>query len=52
VLRPRRPRLFFDSSYLLYAVGLLADTHAATALQIFQKYVRSADDEQNGDRGA
>ena len=52
VLRPRRPRLFFDSSYLLYAVGLLADMHAAAALQIFQKYVRSADDAQNGGRGA
>jgi uncharacterized protein (TIGR01319 family) len=52
VLRPRRPRLFFDSSYLLYAVGLLADTHAAAALRIVKKYVRSAADEQNPDRGA
>ena len=49
VLRPRRPRLHFDSSYLLYAVGLLARTHAAAALQIFHKYIRSADDEQNAD---
>ena len=38
-LRPRNPNLFFDSSYLLYAVGLLSEKHPHAALQMFKRYV-------------
>ncbi len=39
ILRPRQPRLHLDSSYLLYAVGLLSGNRPETALRIFQRYV-------------
>lgn len=38
-LRPRNPNLFFDSSYLLYAVGLLSEKYSAAALQMFKRYI-------------
>ena len=38
-LRPRQPNLHIDSSYLLYAVGLLAHDRPEVALQIFKRYV-------------
>jgi uncharacterized protein (TIGR01319 family) len=38
-LRPRNPNLFFDSSYLLYAVGLLSEKHPDVALQMFKRYI-------------
>ncbi len=41
VLRPKNPRLFVDSSYLLYAVGLLAQEHADVALRIFKENLRN-----------
>jgi uncharacterized protein (TIGR01319 family) len=37
VLRPRSAARFIDSSYLLYAVGLLAEKRPDVALQIFKK---------------
>jgi uncharacterized protein (TIGR01319 family) len=37
ILRPKNPHLFADSSYLLYAVGLLAEAHPETALRIFKE---------------
>jgi uncharacterized protein (TIGR01319 family) len=40
VLRPKSPRLFADSSYLLYAVGLLAQAHPDVALRIFKTTMR------------
>ncbi|HEX9787436.1 MAG TPA: methylaspartate mutase accessory protein GlmL [Candidatus Binatia bacterium] len=40
VLRPRDPKKFLDASYLLYAVGLLAEKHADVALQIFNRYLK------------
>jgi uncharacterized protein (TIGR01319 family) len=40
-LRPRNPELFLDSSYLLYAVGLLAETRPDVALQLFKRYMTS-----------
>jgi len=40
VLRPRSPKKFLDASYLLYAVGLLAEQHADAALQIFSRYLK------------
>ena len=38
-LRPRNPGIFLDSSYLLYAVGLLSEHHPDVALQMFKRYV-------------
>jgi len=40
VLRPKRPKAFLDSSYLLYAMGLLAKSHADVALRIFQTHMQ------------
>jgi len=39
VLRPKNPRLFIDSSYLLYAVGLLAEGHPTVAVRIFREHM-------------
>ena len=37
VLRPKNPRVFVDSSYLLYAVGLLSQTYPDVALRVFKR---------------
>jgi uncharacterized protein (TIGR01319 family) len=39
VLRPARTRVRLDQDYVMYAVGLLSDSHPAVALQIFQDHV-------------
>jgi len=39
-LRPKNPKLFLDSSYLLYAVGLLAKDYPDVALRIFGAYMK------------
>ena len=41
-LRPRNPNLYFDSSYLLYAVGLLSAKYPDAALQLFKRYMAPA----------
>ena len=38
-LRPRDPNLYLDKSYVLYAVGLLAESRPSVALKLFQRYV-------------
>jgi uncharacterized protein (TIGR01319 family) len=38
-LRPRQPNFYIDSSYLLYAVGLLSESHPDAALRIFKRYI-------------
>ena len=38
-LRPRNPNLYFDSSYLLYAVGLLSRQYPDVALPMFKRYI-------------
>lgn len=38
-LRPRTPKIYFDTSYLLYAVGLLAEHEPRAALALFKRYV-------------
>jgi uncharacterized protein (TIGR01319 family) len=38
-LRPRDPQIYLDSSYLLYAVGLLSETMPEVALQLFKRYI-------------
>jgi uncharacterized protein (TIGR01319 family) len=40
ILRPRNPRIFVDASYLLYAVGLLAETHPTVAMRLFQAHMK------------
>ncbi|HEY7168319.1 MAG TPA: methylaspartate mutase accessory protein GlmL [Candidatus Binatia bacterium] len=40
VLRPKNPDLFVDSSYLLYAVGLLSEKYPDVAVRVFQKNMR------------
>ena len=39
-LRPRNPKLFLDFSYLLYAVGLLSQSHPEVALKLFKNYMQ------------
>ncbi len=39
-LRPKNPKLFLDSSYLLYAIGLLAKNYPEVGLQIFNSYMK------------
>jgi len=39
VLRPKNPQLYVDSTYLLYAVGLLADGYPAVGVRIFNDHV-------------
>ena len=39
VLRPKNPSLFVDSSYLLYAVGLLSQSQPDVAARLFKKYM-------------
>lgn len=38
-LRPRDPKVFLDSSYLLYAVGLLSQSRPDVALRMFKRYI-------------
>jgi uncharacterized protein (TIGR01319 family) len=40
ILRPKNPRMFADASYLLYAVGLLAETHPTVAMRLFQAHMK------------
>ena len=45
ILRPRKPNLCFDSSYLLYAVGLLSQRFPDVALELFKRYLTPVDDQ-------
>jgi uncharacterized protein (TIGR01319 family) len=47
ILRPRKPNLCFDSSYLLYAAGLLSQDFPDAALQLFKRYITPAATDQN-----
>lgn len=40
VLRPKNPNLFIDASYLLYAVGLLAQSRPDMALRLFKSSMK------------
>lgn len=40
-LRPKNPRLYVDSSYLLYAVGLLSEDYPDVAVRVFNSHMRS-----------
>jgi uncharacterized protein (TIGR01319 family) len=39
VLRPKNPKMFTDASYLLYAVGLLAEKYPEVAVRIFKDHM-------------
>ena len=39
ILRPKNPRVFIDSSYLLYAVGLLSQSCRDVAARLFRRYM-------------
>jgi uncharacterized protein (TIGR01319 family) len=39
VLRPTRARVVLDRDYVLYAVGLLADSHPAAAFELFERHL-------------
>jgi uncharacterized protein (TIGR01319 family) len=43
VLRPKNPSLFVDSSYLLYAVGLLSQHDPDVAVRLFKRNIRLVD---------
>jgi len=36
-LRPRQPKVLLDTSYLLYAVGLISEAHPSVGLRLFQQ---------------
>lgn len=40
VLRPKNPKAFLDSSYLLYAVGLLAKSYPGISLKLFESHMK------------
>lgn len=39
ILRPRRARVVLDRDYVLYAVGLLAESHPAVAFRILEQHL-------------
>jgi len=45
-LMPVAPQFYRDDSYILYAVGLMAETAPLTALHILKKYIFSAPNEK------
>ncbi len=40
ILKPKMPRFFLDSKYILFAIGLLAQSDPAKALRIVKKYLK------------
>jgi len=40
ILKPRNPALYIDAQYILYAIGLLAQTEPIKALQLAKKYLK------------
>lgn len=40
ILKPKAPRFYLDSKYILFAVGLLAQSDPAKALRIIKKYLK------------
>ena len=39
VLRPKNPQIYLDSSYILYAVGLLGEDYPDVAVRLFKTYM-------------
>lgn len=40
ILKPKMPHFYLDSKYILFAIGLLAQTDPAKALRIIKKYLK------------
>ena len=40
VLKPKHPKFYLDSRYILFAAGLLGQTHPREALEIMKKYLK------------
>jgi uncharacterized protein (TIGR01319 family) len=40
ILKPKSPRFYLDTKYLLYAAGLLAPTEPAAALALMKRYLK------------
>ncbi len=40
ILKPKNPTLYFDEQYILYAIGLLAQTEPKKALLLAKKYLK------------
>jgi uncharacterized protein (TIGR01319 family) len=51
VLRPVHPHIQIDEDYVLYAVGLLAESHPEVALRIFQEHFPSSAPDAGADDG-
>jgi uncharacterized protein (TIGR01319 family) len=39
ILRPKKPNLFVDCSYVLYAIGLLSRSYPSVAARLFQSHI-------------
>jgi len=51
-LRPKSPRTFVDSEYLLYGIGLLSEQYPTAALRIAKKYLKLIDLETTSEAAA
>ncbi len=40
VLKPKNPKFYLDSRYILFAAGLLGQTHPREALEVMRKYLK------------
>ena len=40
ILKPKAPKFYLDSRYILFAIGLLAQSDPAKALRIIKKYLK------------
>lgn len=49
VLRPKNPRIFIDQSYLLYAIGLLAENYPDVAAKLFKEQIAGVEVAKCGD---
>jgi hypothetical protein len=47
VLRPKHPQIYLDSSYILYAVGLLEQDYPDLAVRLFKTYMRPIADSED-----
>lgn len=50
-LRPINPDFYLDKTYVVYAMGLLSQTHPDAALRIAKKYLKPVDQSEVGSHG-
>jgi uncharacterized protein (TIGR01319 family) len=51
VLRPENPRILRDKDYVLYAVGLLGESHPEAAIKIFRRHLGLDEHHHDHDHG-